>query len=255
MKKYLYSVLFSFALISFSNSVHADDHMQSGPGAIEILSCKYNEGKSSKDLAKVVKEWNKWQDKQDGDYQSWTMEPYAFDPSQYPLDVDFFWFGLSSNWKNFGKDMQAWLDEGISTHGENFDSVAPCSSRALFSAIPIRNFDFEVKKGQSNPFQISNCKIKEGKSFQDLLKVASEFNKVLDGNGDNAGIIAMIPDAGNPANPDWDFKLGVGWSDYNNFGNSRSNWYSGTSEEAAKTYGAVVDCDSPRIYSTTQQRY
>ena len=151
--------------------------------------------------------------------------------------------------------MQAGLDEGISTHGENFDSVAPCSSRALFSAIPIRNFDFEVKKGQSNPFQISNCKIKEGKSFQDLLKVASEFNKVLDGNGDNAGIIAMIPDAGNPANPDWDFKLGVGWSDYNNFGNSRSNWYSGTSEEAAKTYGSVVDCDSPRIYSTTQQRY
>ena len=95
MKKYLYSVLFSFALISFSHSAHADDHMQSGPGAIEILSCKYNEGKSSKDLAKVVKEWNKWQDKQDGDYQSWTMEPYAFDPSQYPLDVDFFWFGLS----------------------------------------------------------------------------------------------------------------------------------------------------------------
>ena len=41
MKKYLYSVLFSFALISFSHSVHADDHMQSGPGAIEILSCKF----------------------------------------------------------------------------------------------------------------------------------------------------------------------------------------------------------------------
>ena len=116
MKKYLYSVLFSFALISFSHSVHADDHIQSGPGAIEILSCKYNEGKSSKDLAKVVKEWNKWQDKQDGDYQSWTMEPYAFDPSQYPLDVDFFWFGLSSNWKNFGKDMQAWLDAVSYTH-------------------------------------------------------------------------------------------------------------------------------------------
>ena len=64
--------------------------------------------------------------------------------------------------------MQALLEEGRATHGENFDSVAPWSSRALVSAIPIRDFDCEVKKGQSNPFQISNCKIKEGKSLQDL---------------------------------------------------------------------------------------
>ena len=73
MKKLIYATLFSFTLLLNYNLAHADDHMQAGPGAIEILSCKYNDGKSDKDLAKVFKEWNKWQDKQEGDYQSWTM--------------------------------------------------------------------------------------------------------------------------------------------------------------------------------------
>ena len=76
-------------------------------GAIEILSCLIMmENLQRSGEIKLL--WNKWKDKQDGDYQSaWSMAP---NDESDPRSI--IWFGLSQ--ENLGNDGLEYQ-----THGEN----------------------------------------------------------------------------------------------------------------------------------------
>ena len=152
MKNLLFTTLFSFALLSASSIVYADDQPV-GPAVVEMLACSFNDGKSANDLNKVVKDWDKWADRKGLNYSAWSMTPFAV--SQGMLSFDYIWFGFSSNFETYGNTMENWIQEGEQTIGIKFNEVATCSPRSIFAALPVRQVDWDQDTTKNNPW--SNC--------------------------------------------------------------------------------------------------
>ena len=250
---YKYLIILSLITISFTNNnAFADDHSNQGPGAVEMLACSYNEGKTVSDLNSVVKSWNKWADKKGQTYSAWTLSPFAVN-NEFP-EIDYIWFGLAPDFEEWGSSLEQWVQEGENSHGVKFAEVSSCSPRSLYAIIPVRQTNWDQKEIKNNPFQLSNCKFKEGKTMSDLMKAASEFNKYIDEVDADPLIAIFIPDAGNELNPIWDIKVGAGWSNFIEMGKARNSGYQTGNSSLQKTWGSVVDCDSPRVYTTNQVR-
>ena len=251
MKNLFYITLFSMTLISVSNDVYSDDH-SAGPAAVEMLACSFNDGKSINDLNKVVKDWDKWADRKDLNYSAWSMTPFAV--SQGMLSFDYIWFGFSPNFETYGNTMENWVQDGEQTIGLKFNEVASCSPRSLFAVIPARQVYWDQDTTKNNPFQLSNCKFRDGQNMADLMKAAGEFNEYIETTGADPFIAIMIPDAGNELDVDWDIKVGAGWSNYKEMGKARQAGYQQGNTALQDTWGKVLDCDSPRVYTANQLR-
>ena len=88
----------------------------------------------------------------------------------------------------------------------------------------------------------------------DLMKAAGKFNEYIETTGADPFIAIMIPDAGNELDVDWDIKVGAGWSNYKEMGKARQAGYQQGNTALQDTWGKVLDCDSPRVYTANQLR-
>ena len=252
MNKSISIFALSLIFLSISNLVYADDHQPVGPAAVEMLACSFNDGKTVSDLNKVVKDWDKWADRKGLNYSAWSMAPFAV--SQGMLTFDYIWFGFSPNFETYGNTMENWIQEGEQTIGLKFNEVAKCSPRSLFAVVPARQVDWDQDTTKNNPFQLANCKFRDGKSMADLMKAAGEFNKYIETTGADPLIAIFVPDAGNELDADWDIKVGAGWSNYEEMGKARQAGYQPGNTALQDTWGSVLDCDSPRVYTTNLLR-
>ena len=91
------------------------------------------------------------------------------------LSFDYIWFGFSPNFETYGNTMENWVQDGEQTIGLKFNEVATCSPRSIFAVLPARQVDWDQDTTKSNPFQLANCKFRDGKNMADLMKAAGEF--------------------------------------------------------------------------------
>ena len=180
------------------------------------------------------------------------MTPFAV--SQGMLSFDYIWFGFSPSFETYGNTMENWVQEGEQTIGPKFNEVATCGPRSIFAVLPARQVDWDQDTTKNNPFQLANCKFRDGKNMADLMKAAGDFNKYIETTGADPLIAIFVPDAGNELDADWDIKVGAGWSNYEEMGKARQAGYQPGNTALQDTWGSVVDCDSPRIYTTNLLR-
>ena len=90
--------------------------------------------------------------------------------------------------------------------------------------------------------------------FEKINRNVFQFNKYIDQIDADPLIAVFIPDAGNELNPIWDIKVGAGWSNFIEMGKARNSGYKTGNSNLQDTWGSVVDCDTPRVYTSNQVR-
>lgn len=251
MKKILtLSFIAGLALLAGSGAVVAqDDDILVIP--VELFACKYNDGKGSADLDKVIDKWNAWADKEGiDDYAAWTLTPYYFGSEQ---DFDVIWLGAGKDAVALGKAQDAYMGEKAGLHAA-FNEAISCDAHSNFASIRYKASSKAATPGNS-VLAFSDCKFKEGADSAALGAAMGEWSAYLTNAGSETTIFHWYPAYGGGGEK-FDFKriqvyqnfadLGA---DYERFGNGRGY------ETHGKLLGHLIDCDSNRAYVTQSRRF
>jgi len=226
---------------------------------IEMYTCQYNKGKGSKDLQRVVDKWNKWTDENDSTpYTAWLLTPFIFDSSN---NFDVGWIGAWPDGNAMGTSLATWLEKGGNLQGE-FDRVIDCSSHATAASVMIKPPGGDWP-GETGMTVFADCNIAEGKTVQDAMAAHNEWVKHLNDNGSKAGLWVFWPGFGSnekgddigPSGISYDYKIVGAHPDMRSIG---ADWESFTNgggwRKAQELTNGVLQCDSPRVYSSKNIR-
>jgi len=252
MKKFLMSLAAgSLALaVGFSAAIAQEEEEQSDPATpIELFACTYNEGQGPADLDAVVASFNDWADDHDvNDYSAWTLVPYYSSPEQ---EFDWLWLGGSPSAKVLGSLQDTWLAEGGKVQAE-FDEVADCNVHANFAVL-----QFKKPAERADPDHIvvsfSDCNIADGVTFDDVAPALTAWADYRTGTGSTAGLYVFFPAYGG-GGEEYDFKFVASYGNLAEQGADWDEYSAGGYAKAAELFDDKLDCDSSRVYLTTNRR-
>jgi hypothetical protein len=228
----------------------AQDEEEEGPGIapVEIYICSYHDGKGPSDLATWTDKWNAWVDKQNvGSYSAWTMTPFYYSDDQ---DFDFIWLGVSPDGATLGRAQDAWLSSSGSLSAE-FAEFATCPSHNNFASMNIKQPPDDG--ATSVVLSFSDCKIEEGKNWDDVGPALSAWSEYRTAHGSQAGMWVMWPALG-LGDVDFNFKFVTSYRSYESLGMDYDQYGSEGYEKADELFTGVLDCDSARSYNAVQRR-
>ncbi len=238
------------ALLAGSGAVVAqDDDFLVIP--VELFACKYNDGKGSADLDKVVDKWNAWADKEGiDDYAAWTLTPFYFGPEQ---EFDVIWLGAGKDAVALGKAQDAYMGENSGLHAA-FNETISCDAHVNYASIRYKASSKAATPGNS-VLTFSNCTFKEGANSEALGAAMGEWSAYLTKAGSDTTIFHWYPAYGGGGEK-FDFKSIQAYrnfadlgADYERFGNGRGYEVSG------KLFGSLIDCDANRAYVAQNRRF
>ena len=123
----------------------------------------FNDGKTMDHLMKVTEGWNAWMDENDRhDYFAAMLVPQFRSPD---IDFDIGWAGLWEDGATMAASNQFWVENG-GDQQKAFWEVVTCKQHAAFAMMTIKR---SASAGQSGPVQFSNCSIREGGTFDDVM--------------------------------------------------------------------------------------
>lgn len=224
----------------------AQDDPEAGLPArpVETYTCKYNDGKSRADLNKVIAEWNAWMDKQGAkDYFAAVITPYY--SGDFAFDVG--WLGSWPDGKAMGKGHDMWVSKGADMRAK-FSAVLNCSSHSNFVSLNVKQPPKPDPSDDDAVVTFSNCSIKDGKTFDDLMAAQQAWNTYADANGFTGGAWVMFPLFGESDN-DYDFKFVESSPDFTTFGADYQRMSDGAWQKGEELFEPVVDCDHGRVYT------
>jgi len=116
-------------------------------------------------------------------------------------------------------------------------------------------FSFEA---QSAFTEVQGCKLKEGKSMDDVIALSVNLNQIQDGDGyieKRFGQLIMQPVVEQTESSEFDFYYLNYWGNYQIYGNDMSEWADqGKGNEFMQELGQMVDCRTLNFFDTTVTR-
>lgn len=228
----------------------ADNHESEPAQPVELYACNYADGKSGKDLDKVVANWNKWADGAGiSDYTAWTLVPFYSTPEQ---DFDVLWLGHAPKAASLGKSQDQWLASGSKVSAE-FDSVIPCNAHLNMASL-----EFKSPPQRDNPpdnvvISFSDCNMADGLNFGDIAPALEEWAEYRSEHGSTGGMWIMFPAYGG-GDEDFDFKFISGYRTLEEQGKDWDQYSEAGWAKAEELFGGKLECDSSRVYLATNRR-
>ncbi len=188
MKKYLYSVLFSFALISFSHSVHADDHESDGAEVfnLQVQLCTLKGNTSIKQYDEMIDDYVNWSRKHDVELFFARQTPLYPQDSWFDAGYDFMEL-LWSTHSVSGKGWDKWLGTSDGQKlNEKWQKLADCRVKQG-AAVPLYVNQDEINKDNNRIVAWNWCSLNDGVSYEDLIAEHDRRAKILE--EDSLGII------------------------------------------------------------------
>lgn len=225
-------------------------HEQSGLSfrPLEIYGCNFNDGKGMADLARATERWNNWMDKENQtNYWAYTLAPVYHSAE---LSYDMLWVGGWQDGANMATSMNHWITRGGDMQDE-FAKAVTCNAHINFAVFDLKREDSPSSGG---PVEFANCTVKENRSIGDVIHAGEEWVKYQSDHGVVAGHYLLFPAWGETSDAEYDFKWVTSYS-YDALGKSYDNYGTGGGwRKADELFDSLMDCDSGRIYHSSQVR-
>ena len=254
MKRVIVTLASTLLCLGTASAI-ADSHaeQQDGPGwtPVETWTCDFRDGKTLEDLQEVTAEWNEFLDDEGVDYYFGAIVmPNYFGEIMF----DAGWLGAWKDGNAMGSGTDMWLGKGGEV-GEKFNEVCTWKSHTNFASTNIKPPPGEDEEDdKSFVLNFSNCKIHEGKKFDDLMTNMNAWADYATEHGFQHSIWMMFPVYGE-SNNDYHFKMLEGHdnhaalgADYELMGNG-GHWV-----KRNELMNEVFDCDVPRVYDAMTVR-
>ena len=240
--------LISSLLVSVGLSTIASAGHHEGPtiGALEGYFCNIKDDKNMSDVMAVANEWNDWVGPhKTAQYNAWVLQPHTSNKQDFPYD--YFWLGNSPSHEVMGTAQDEWMSKGTDL-SKKWDEIETCGSHQLMSGIIARPFKAESKKAI---VQINGCKFNDDKGLGDLMMADAEWNKKMDEADMPGGIFRWFPEAGGARDEDKDVYNIYITNTLAERGKAHDMVLHDGGASINATYGEVMTCDMPRIYTST----
>lgn len=248
MKKILISLAASGLVftVGFSNSAAQEEDDDSAV-PVEIFTCNYTEGHGPADLDEVTAKWNAWADGQGlNDYNAWTLTKFYSGDSQ---EFDFVWLGVSSTAQALGAAQDDWLANGGEV-GAEFERISTCGSHSNFASLQFKE-PGEREDMSTSVVAFSDCNIEEGKSFaDDVAPAIAAWAEHRTAQGSKAGHYVLFPVYGGGGEA-FDFKYVSTHASHEEQGVDYDSY---DADKARELFSGVLECDSSRVYNSTNRR-
>jgi hypothetical protein len=223
-------------------AAHAqDDGAQISP--IEVLTCRFAEGKGAGDLDGLAGAFNSWMERSRApEYAAYALLPQAYSG----LDFDLAWIGQWRDGATMGESMAHYFANGAEL-GAAFDSAMSCDSNRNFSVVTVRE---PVQPGRFGPLEVATCTLRLGVPLDDALAGVDEWVSYVGTTGSTSAHWLLFPAYGERSDARYHFKWAIGYASYPAFGRDYDQLTSGASlDKYNELFGGVMECDSPRLYS------
>jgi hypothetical protein len=230
----------------------ADEHVEGElkpASPVELYACSYNDGKGPADLDKAAAAWNAWADKNElNGYSAWTLVPYYSGPEQ---EFDVLWLGGSSKAATLGRAQDLWLATG-SKEMQGFNDVWSCDAHMNYATLQFKKPP-ERKNPNNVVLSFSDCTMADGVTFDDLVPSLMEWAKYREGHGSTSGMWVLFPAYGG-GGEEFDFKFVASWQNLEEQGADYDQYNESGWKKGEELFAGKVDCDSSRVYLTTNRR-
>jgi len=215
---------------------------------VELYVCNFNDGKGPSDLDAWSTQWNAWADSANlAPYSGYTLAPFYFGNDQ---DFDFIWLGVSPDAVSMGRAYDQYSTSSGSLAAD-FNEMADCGAHSNFATMNIK----KPPEDDATSFILtfSDCKIDEGKTFDDVHPALKAWAEYRSANGSEAGMWVMWPAYGG-GKVEFDFKWITSYRSHESLGVDYDQYVSGGYEKGGELFSGLLDCDVSRAYVTTQRR-
>jgi hypothetical protein len=215
---------------------------------VEIYVCDYNDGKGPSDLDNWTGQWNNWADSTGVEpYSAWTLTPFYYGADQ---DFDFIWLGVAPDAATMGRGYDNWLSNSGSLPAD-FNAIASCRAHGNFATMNIKQPPDD--DATSFVLTFSDCKIADGKTFDDAYPALKSWSEYKTAKGSKAGMWVMWPAFGG-GDSDFNFKFVVSHRNYESLGIDYDEFSSAGYAKAEELFGGLLDCDEARAYNARERR-
>ena len=235
------------AAFSVSMPVSADNH-EASVNPVELYICSLKDGKSMDDIKKLDARYVKWADKHDKDYSTWRLQPIfrTLDPE---MSFDLGYIGSWSSGASMGAGMDAWpgTNDGL---GADYGKTMDCSHMLVASA------EVHAPNGPPKDGMVwfSSCAVDEESSAEAAFEAHKKSAAGMAAKGSKAQSWLFYPGLGF-GKIDFDYYQVVSFGNAKELGGGFDMYYNkGGWKDAAGAMTGVAECDSPRLYSSTNLR-
>ncbi len=235
-------------LIAFAQDEEEDKPRYVTP--VDTFTCSFNEGKDSKDLDKVIADWNAYMDDQGADsYGAFVMTPNYHGPDTFEIG----WLGFWTSQEAMGSG----IDSYRANSGEmdsKFASVLTCNTHEHWASVQMKAPP-EGEAPDNIVLMFSNCTKSDDIEWKPLFEKIDTAVDYMEANDFKSGAWAMWPVFGGEGEPDWDFKWVTSYANYTDFGKAyQHNANGGGRQKMNEIMGDSLDCDTARVYDARTVR-
>ena len=214
---------------------------------VEVFGCNYVQGKSYKDLQRVIDKWNSWMDENGAaPYTAWTLVPDFTNGGKYEMEVG--WVGAWADGKGMGASQQeSVFGDGAAMIAE-FSKVVDCPMHSSSASINVKEPMSWPSKTSVTIF--SDCTVAEGKTVVEAYAMEQAWAAHMSATGSKAGTWLWYPGWG-MGDIEYDYKRVIGHPDYPSTGADFESFTNGQGYvKGGEIFAGNVSCDSPRVYAT-----
>lgn len=217
---------------------------------IEVLTCKFAEGKGPNDLDALARGFNQWMERTHApQYSAYTLTPLAHSEE---IDFDVAWVGAWPDGVTMGQSMAHYLAEGTEL-GPLFNSVMTCGTNRNFAVVTLRE---PIDPGRFGPLEVDTCTLRVGAAMNDALQAVRQWVDYTGTTGSTAAHWLLFPAYGERSDANYNFKWAVGYASYEAFGREYDQFTNGNGlDRYNELLGGLLRCDSPRLYAVRAIRY
>ena len=245
------AALTAASMLIFHAPVWADNHEANGPqfNMIHVRTCNFNDGQGFGDFDRVVRDWNRWADRQDvNDYLAFAMTPNFHGPDTFDLG----WIGMASSAESLGAALDLYAADGGDI-ASDFADVVTCDTHGMFASSVVKAAS-DSQPPDNVVIVFRDCKIADGVTFEQLGDAQAQWGAFMTENGYPQGEWMWWPVFGGGA-VEFDYKLVQGFPNHAAVGKLLEMYGNGGGWRTHnELLGDKVQCDDGRVYDGRVQR-
>jgi hypothetical protein len=217
---------------------------------LEIFACTFNENNDRGDFDAATARWTAWADRNNvRDYSAFIATPFLWSTDQ---TFDVLWLGAWPNATAMGAGEALYFRTGREIDA-GFSAVADCASHSQWAEVIVNQPDTPPPENGIATF--NDCELRGDYTVPEVLAAIGQLGEYYRGRGGpNAFVAALFPVAGLADDEDYDFKLVTGFGSIEEYGRGLDLYTGGGFMRAGELTGRLLECDSPRVYTTARVR-
>jgi hypothetical protein len=230
------SVVPALAVLSvFVTPVQADDDAKLSFTPVEMMACKFKEGKTWDNLKPLTEAFNAWLEENDPNYTYWIFTPVFREDNE----LDYAWIGGWGSGKQFGKSWDNWFadNDGV---GAMFNEVAECVN-SLSAVTPIHLPSDEWLEEGTAWFQ--RCSLEGETTLSDAVAGHRGVSQSMQKMGSTGYSWAFLPALGF-GDVEFDYYHVESWANYEQLGAGFDGWFNKGGWKTGAEMLSGVDCAS-----------